>query len=221
MFSFPHILPSLRNGRAGSERCIRGLVFATLVGGKSGFSTRACLKFQLQGADIGDPQNPRTMWLVKVAESVNSFWEDSWVFIAFHVSHEKDHATDSTACYDLSIYILLLEIFMCSLVNQPFFEASPQSLGRYHLLEKHATPCLVGIILGVFASPKWPWFHVPFIIAEDTELPLQWRGTGEREPYQTASMDVIVSHGPPSLANRDRELSLLIKTCISHPHDFI
>ena len=60
----------------------------------------------------------------------------------------------------------------------------------------------------------------PFIIAEDTEPPLQWRGTGEREPYQTASMDVILSHGSPSQATRDRELSLLIETCVSHPHDF-
>lgn len=94
------------------------------------------------------------MWLMKDAQSVNSFWEDSWVLIAFHVSHEKDHATDSIACYDLTTYMLPSEIVVCSLVNEPFFGASPQSLGRYHLSEKHATLCLVGIILGVFASPK-------------------------------------------------------------------
>lgn len=94
------------------------------------------------------------MWLVKVAVSMSSFWEDSWVFIAFHVSHEKDHTTDSIACYDLTTYMLLSEIVVCSLVNEPFFGASPQSLGRYHLSEKYATLCLVGIILGVFASSK-------------------------------------------------------------------
>lgn len=28
-------------------------------------------------------------------------WENSWIFIAFRITHNKDHAIDSTACYDL------------------------------------------------------------------------------------------------------------------------
>lgn len=146
-----------------------------------------------------------------------SFWEESWAFIAFLVTHKKDAAIDSTACYDPTPYMLLSEILMCSLGNQPFLEhLHSHIVDAIHQRALLPMPCM-GHFRGLSIPPKcvmWAWFHVLVTIAGwHTTTTAVERERGKAAIIRTASMEVILSHGSPSLANRAKELPLLIKTC--------